>query len=252
MPVLVLTFRGPGRDGLRGSGPQGARQEAARFSTSTGMCCRKTPRSPCTRRAASGATDGVCFLWVTLSFAQAKKSDSLAAASETREQRQGLKRGIPACAGMTEHGVAGMKQIPRLQLGMTQDGSNWPDPMICRDKKWGYFRLQATALDSSHASKKQRAGVQQPNGWSAGSTEHGMADASQTKNASRGEPAGIRIGNRGAYSRCATPARSSSSSARVLSMRARLKSSTGRPSTRVYSPLAQVTGTPYITPSGMP
>jgi hypothetical protein len=37
-----------------------------------------------------------------------------------------------------------------------------------------------------------------------------------------------------------------------LSIAARLKSSTGRPSMRVYSPFAQVTGTPYITPSGMP
>ena len=47
-----------------------------------------------------------------------------------------------------------------------------------------------------------------------------------------------------AQSRCATPARSSSSSASVLSMRSRLKSSMARPSTRVYSPFAQVTGTP--------
>src|SRR5690606_8149229 len=49
-----------------------------------------------------------------------------------------------------------------------------------------------------------------------------------------------------AYSRCATPARSSSSSARVLSIAARLNASTGRSATRVYSPLAVVTGTPYI------
>ena len=53
-------------------------------------------------------------------------------------------------------------------------------------------------------------------------------------------------------SRCATPARSSSSSASVLSIAVRLKSSTGRPSMRVYSPLAHVTGTPYITPAGIP
>jgi hypothetical protein len=48
-----------------------------------------------------------CFLWVTLSFAQAKKGDSLAAASETREQRQSIQSGIPAFAGMTGNGVPG-------------------------------------------------------------------------------------------------------------------------------------------------
>ena len=45
-------------------------------------------------------------------------------------------------------------------------------------------------------------------------------------------------------SRCATPARSSSSSASVLSIALRLKSSIGRSVMRVYSPLAVVTGTP--------
>src|SRR5690606_32760840 len=53
-------------------------------------------------------------------------------------------------------------------------------------------------------------------------------------------------------SRCATPERSSSSSARVLSMYCWLKSSIGRSLTRVYSPFSVVTGKPNITPSGMP
>ena len=53
-------------------------------------------------------------------------------------------------------------------------------------------------------------------------------------------------------SRCATPLRSSSSSARVLSMAFWLKSSTSMSLTRVYSPFCVVTGKPKITPSGMP
>ena len=53
-------------------------------------------------------------------------------------------------------------------------------------------------------------------------------------------------------SRCATPARSSSSSARVLSMYFLLKSSIGRSLTMVYLPFSVVTGKPKITPSGMP
>ena len=53
-------------------------------------------------------------------------------------------------------------------------------------------------------------------------------------------------------SRCATAARSSSSSARVLSMYFWLNSSIGRSLTRVYSPFSVVTGKPKITPSGMP
>ena len=53
-------------------------------------------------------------------------------------------------------------------------------------------------------------------------------------------------------SRCATPLRSSSSSPRVLSMAAWLKSSIGRSLTIVYSPFSVVTAKPNITPSGMP
>jgi hypothetical protein len=54
------------------------------------------------------------------------------------------------------------------------------------------------------------------------------------------------------FSRWATPARSSSSSLRVASIFARENSSISNPFTRSYLPLAHVTGTPYITPSGMP
>src|SRR5690606_30003685 len=53
-------------------------------------------------------------------------------------------------------------------------------------------------------------------------------------------------------SRSLMPSRSSSSSFRVWSMRSRENASISRPSTRVYSPLDVVTGTPYTMPSGMP
>jgi len=52
--------------------------------------------------------------------------------------------------------------------------------------------------------------------------------------------------------RWATPLRSSSSSARVLSMAFWLKSSTSMSLTTVYSPFCVVTAKPKITPSGMP
>ena len=48
------------------------------------------------------------------------------------------------------------------------------------------------------------------------------------------------------------PARSSSSSLSVLSMRSRENASISSPFTIWYSPLAVVHGKPYITPSGMP
>ena len=48
------------------------------------------------------------------------------------------------------------------------------------------------------------------------------------------------------------PARSSSSSFNVASIFSREKASISRPVTRVYSPFAVVTGTPYITSCGMP
>src|SRR5690606_26142178 len=47
----------------------------------------------------------------------------------------------------------------------------------------------------------------------------------------------------GGQSRWATPSRSSSSSARVRSIRSREKSSISRPSTRLYSPPSVITGT---------
>ena len=50
----------------------------------------------------------------------------------------------------------------------------------------------------------------------------------------------------------ATPARSSSSSFSVAFILSREKSSTGRSGTRVYSPPAVVTGTPYTMSFGMP
>lgn len=52
--------------------------------------------------------------------------------------------------------------------------------------------------------------------------------------------------------RCATPPRSSSSSASVFLIAAWLNSSIGRSFTIVYSPFSVVTGKPKMTPSGMP
>ena len=52
--------------------------------------------------------------------------------------------------------------------------------------------------------------------------------------------------------RCATPLRSSSSSASVLFIISREKSSMARPWTISYWPFVQVTGKPYMTSFGMP
>ena len=71
--VLILIYRGPWA--RRGSRIRPAGRAAGRraFFDSTGMCCRKTPRNPRTRRVAPGATDGVCFLLVIFSLHKQRK-----------------------------------------------------------------------------------------------------------------------------------------------------------------------------------
>jgi hypothetical protein len=54
-----------------------------------------------------------CFLLVTLFFAQAKKSNSLAAASETKGREESLD---------DRRCRIEQKQVPRRWLGMTEDG----------------------------------------------------------------------------------------------------------------------------------
>jgi len=71
--TLTLTSTALRSGGSRGQGPQGARQEAARFSKGHGWPFEKPPRGTRTRRNAPGATQG-CAFFCLLFFAQAKKS----------------------------------------------------------------------------------------------------------------------------------------------------------------------------------
>jgi len=54
------------------------------------------------------------------------------------------------------------------------------------------------------------------------------------------------------YSRCLTPSRSSSSSAKVLAISSFEKASISKPSTSLYSPFSVVTGRPKTMSSGTP
>ena len=71
--TLTLTSTALWSGGSRGQGPQGARQEAARFSMGQGRPFEKPPRGTRSRRNAPGATQG-CAFFCLLFFAQAKKS----------------------------------------------------------------------------------------------------------------------------------------------------------------------------------
>ena len=73
LSTLTLTSTVLRSGGSRGSGPQGARQEAARFSMGQGRPFEKPPRDLRTRRTAPGATIGLPFLLVSFLWASKEK-----------------------------------------------------------------------------------------------------------------------------------------------------------------------------------
>jgi hypothetical protein len=78
------------------------------------MCCRKTAANPVNPARSAGRNRRGVLSFGYLFFAQAKKSNSLAAASETRDRRERLLR-----IWIANHD----KQAPRLWLGMTAENS---------------------------------------------------------------------------------------------------------------------------------
>ncbi len=112
-PVLVLICRGPWlrRDSRIRPGGRAAGRRA--FFDKTGMSCRKTPRNPRTRRKAPGATDGVCFLWATLSLHKQRK----VARSRQRAKQEAERKAIRAIAFDFRQ-----LKIHRLRLGITKTG----------------------------------------------------------------------------------------------------------------------------------
>jgi hypothetical protein len=78
------------------------------------MYCRKTPRITRTRRAAPGATDGVCFLLVTFSFHKKRKVTR----SRQRAKQKADRKDFQASTFDLRQ-----QQIPHLRLGMTIFGA---------------------------------------------------------------------------------------------------------------------------------
>jgi hypothetical protein len=110
--VLISIYRGPWLRRASRIRPAGRAAGRRAFFDKTGTSCRKTPRSPWTWRAASGATDGVCFLWATLSLHKQRK------VARSRQRAKHRLGGTPSSRLWRSN-----KQVPRLRLGMTEKDS---------------------------------------------------------------------------------------------------------------------------------
>jgi hypothetical protein len=102
-PVLVLTGRGPWSRRASRIRPEGRAAGRRAFFDQHRDVLSKNPAEPVHPAQRAGRDRrGVLSLGHPF-FAQAKKGDSLAAASERKELRQSVQSWIPAFAGMTEH-----------------------------------------------------------------------------------------------------------------------------------------------------